>query len=317
MFVHGISTPCISLAALAQRLVETHGARVLLFDLFGRGYSECPDPAEVPQDGKLWASQIAFVLGDASSTGLSGDWWGGKVTVVGYSLGGGIAVDFASWFPQAVEGLVLIAPAGLLRGERVAFWSRVVYGGWLPRRMVEGLVGRRLVGGGKEKQPEETKVGILEGAEAERPDDGDGDEDGDVGGRGGLFSGNPPFNVSTSVAWQVDSHPGFVAAFISSIQNSPISGQWERWRCVWYRLNAQREKPDDPEAAREGFREGKVLMLLGKDDSVIVADEIGVDAVEALGQDNVKVEVLEGGHDLPIAGVEACAKAIGEFYDWS
>jgi pimeloyl-ACP methyl ester carboxylesterase len=319
LFIHGISTPCISLAALAQKLVETHGARVLLFDLFGRGYSDCPEPAEVPQDGKLWASQIAFVLGDASSRldedGGSGDWWGGKVTVVGYSLGGGIAVDFASWFPQAVEGLVLIAPAGLLRRGRVAFWSRVVYGGWLPRRMVEGLVGRRLVGGGKERQPEETKVGIVEGAEAERPDDGDRDED--VGGRGGLFPGSPPFNVSTSVAWQVDSHPGFVAAFISSIQNSPISGQWERWSCVWYRLNAQREKPDDPEAAGEGFREGKVLMLLGKDDSVIVADEIGVDAVEALGQDNVKVEVLEGGHDLPIAGVEACAKAIGEFYDWS
>jgi pimeloyl-ACP methyl ester carboxylesterase len=311
LFVHGISTPCISLAALAQKLVEKHGARVLLFDLFGRGYSECPDPAEVPQDGKLWASQIAFVLGDASSTGISGDWWGGKVTVVGYSLGGGIAVDFASWFPQAVEGLVLIAPAGLLRGERVAFWSRVVYGGWLPRRMVEGLVGRRLVGGGKEKQPEETKVGIVEGAGAERPDDGD------VGGRGVLFPGRPPFNVSTSVAWQVDSHPGFVAAFISSIQNSPISGQQGRWRNVWYRLNAQRAKPNDPEAAREGFREGKVLMLLGKDDSVIVADEIGPDAVEVLGRENVKVEVLEGGHDLPVAGVEECARAIGEFCDWS
>jgi len=180
---------------------------------------------------------------------------------------------------------------------------------------VEGLVGRRLVGGGKEKQPEETKVGIVEGAEAERPDDGDGD--GEVGGTGGLFPGRPPFNVSTSVAWQVDSHPGFVAAFISSIQNSPISGQQGRWRNVWYRLNAQRAKPDDPEAAREGFREGKVLMLLGKDDSVIVADEIGPDAVEALGRDNVKVEVLEGGHDLPIAGVEACARAIGEFCDWS
>jgi hypothetical protein len=176
---------------------------------------------------------------------------------------------------------------------------------------VEGLVGRRLVGGGKEKQPEETKVGIVEGAGAERPDDGD------VGGRGVLFPGRPPFNVSTSVAWQVDSHPGFVAAFISSIQNSPISGQQGRWRNVWYRLNAQRAKPNDPEAAREGFREGKVLMLLGKDDSVIVADEIGPDAVEVLGRENVKVEVLEGGHDLPVAGVEECARAIGEFCDWS
>jgi pimeloyl-ACP methyl ester carboxylesterase len=209
---------------------------------------------------------------------------------------------------------VLIAPAGLLRGERVAFWSRVVYGGWLPRRVVEGLVGRRLVGAGSSKQPEETKVGIVQGAEAEGPG-----VDGDVGltSSGGLFSGRPPFNVATSVAWQVAAHRGFVAVFISSIQNSPISGQQQRWRLVGSRLNAQRAKPNDPAAVREGLREGKVLMLLGKDDSVIVADEIGPDAVEALGRDNVKVEVLEGGHDLPIAGVEECARAIGEFCDWS
>ena len=327
LFVHGISTPCISLAALAHALVERHGCRVLLFDLFGRGYSDCPDPADVPQDGRLWAAQIAFVLGASEL----GDWWGGKVTVVGYSLGGGIAVDFASWFPQAVEGLVLVAPAGLLREERVAFWSRVVYGGWLPRRVVEGLVGRRLVGGSSSssssssssKQPEETKVGIVEGAEAETPD-GNGDGDGDVaiGASGlsvgrGLFPGRPPFNVATSVAWQVDSHPGFVTAFISSIQNSPISGQQPRWRLVGSRLDAQRANSNDPAAVREGLREGKVLMLLGKDDSVIVADEIGSDAIDALGRDNVQVEVLEGGHDLPIAGVEECARVIGEFCNWS
>jgi len=154
----------------------------------------------------------------------------------------------------------------------------------------------------------------VEGAEAEGPG-----EDGDVGSTssGGLFSGRPPFNVATSVAWQVAAHTGFVAAFISSIQNSPISGQQQRWRLVGSRLDAQRSKPNDLAAVREGLREGKVLLLLGKDDSVIVADEIGPDAVEALGRDNVKVEVLEGGHDLPIAGVEECARAIGEFCDWS
>jgi pimeloyl-ACP methyl ester carboxylesterase len=174
-----------------------------------------------------------------------------------------------------------------------------------------------LVGGGSAKQPEETKVGIVQGAEAEGPD---GNGDGDVGstsGGDGLFSGRPAFNVATSVAWQVEAHAGFVAAFISSIQNSPISNQQGRWRLVGSRLDAQRANPNDPAAVREGLREGEVLMLLGKDDSVIVAGEIGPDAVEALGRDNVKVEVLEGGHDLPIAGVEECARAVGEFCDWN
>ena len=292
---------------------------MLLFDLFGRGYSECPDPAAVAQDGKLWAAQIAFVLGSSElNAGGDGGWWGGKVTVVGYSLGGGIAVDFASWFPDVVEGMVLVAPAGLLRGERVAFWSQVVYGGWLPRRVVEGLVGRRLVGGSSsssKQQPEETKVGVVQGAEAETPAGNVAGRESSVG--GGFFSGRPPFNVATSVAWQVDSHPGFVAAFISSIQNSPISGQQPRWKLVGSRLDAQRAKSNDPAVVKQGLREGKVLMLLGKDDGVIVAEEIESDAIEALGRGNVKVEVLEGGHDLPIAGVEECARAIGEFCDWS
>ena len=56
-------------------------------------------------------------------------------------------------------------------------------------------------------------------------------------------------------------------------------------------------------------------MLLGKDDSVIVADEIQADAVEALGRDNVQINVLEGGHDLPISRAEECARVIGEFLD--
>ena len=65
------------------------------------------------------------------------------------------------------------------------------------------------------------------------------------------------------------------------------------------------------------MREGKVLLLLGDKDSVIVADEVAVDAEEAMGDANLKTEVLDGGHDLPITGVESCAKAIGDFLHWS
>jgi hypothetical protein len=70
-------------------------------------------------------------------------------------------------------------------------------------------------------------------------------------------------------------------------------------------------------AARQGLREGKVLLLLGDKDTVIVAEEVGEDAREAMGEVNLRTEVLAGGHDLPIAGVESCAKAIGEFLQWS
>jgi hypothetical protein len=210
-----------------------------------------------------------------------------------------------------VDSLVLVAPAGLLRRSRVAWWSKMVYGGFLPRGMVERMVKKSLVGGSQQQQqPEETRVGIVKSAEAEAP--ASADEKG-----GGLFPGRPAFSVATSVAWQADAHPGFVSSFISSIQNSPISGQQPRWQIIASRLDEQRSNPYDTVAAKQGLREGKMLILLGDEDSVIVADEVSEDAKEAMGEANVQIEVLAGGHDLPIAGVESCAKAIGDFLHWS
>lgn len=303
LFVHGISTPCIALAGLAQELVEQHGCRVLLFDLFGRGYSDAPDPALYPQDSRLWTTQIALVLGSSELN------WS-TFAVAGYSLGGGIAADYASWFPEAVESLILIAPAGLLRNDRVAWWSKMVYGGFLPRNLVEKMVKKRLVGNSSQQQPEKTSVGVVQGAEAEQPANSSEES-------AGIFSGRPPFSVATSVPWQADAHPGFVSSFISSIQNSPISAQQHRWRLIASRLDEQRSSPNDSIVAKQGLKEGKVLLLLGDKDSVIVADEVSEDAKEAMGEVNLRIEVLAGGHDLPITGVESCAKAIGDFLHWS
>lgn len=303
LFIHGISTPCISLAGLAQELVEQHGCRVLLFDLFGRGYSDAPDPATHPQDSKLWTTQISLVL---ASSELN---WS-TFAVVGYSLGGGIAADYASWFPEAVESLILIAPAGLLRADKIAWWSKMVYGGFLPPALVHSMVKKRLIGTyPKHEQPESTSVGIVKTAEAEATTE--------LEEQSSLFPGRPPFSVATSVTWQADAHPGFVASFISSIQNSPISAQQHRWQVIASRLNEQRLNPNDTEAAKQGLTEGKVLILLGKEDKVIVAEEISEDAKEVLGPANLKIEVLDGCHDVPIAEVQKCAKAIGDFLQWS
>ena len=45
---------------MAKLLVE-RGCRVILFDLFGRGYSDAPDPEMYRQDIGLWSSQILLV----------------------------------------------------------------------------------------------------------------------------------------------------------------------------------------------------------------------------------------------------------------
>jgi hypothetical protein len=185
-----------------------------------------------------------------------------------------------------------------------------VYGGFLPRTLVEKMVKKRLLGNSTQQQPEKTSVGIVQSAEAEAPAESNEQVS-------GLFPGRPPFSVATSVAWQADAHPGFVSSFISSIQNSPISAQQHRWQIIASRLNEQRSNPNDSVAARQGLREGKVLLLLGDKDTVIVAEEVGEDAKEAMGEVNLRTEVLAGGHDLPIAGVESCARVVGQFLQWS
>lgn len=70
----------------------------MLFDLWGRGYS---DSVDLPHDGRLYATQIMIAL---VSSPLA--WTPGGFSLVGYSLGGGIVVDFAAGFPELVESVV-------------------------------------------------------------------------------------------------------------------------------------------------------------------------------------------------------------------
>ncbi len=72
---------------------------ILLFDLYGRGYSDSPG---TNHDEALFTTQLALVMDHVG--------WHSAV-IVGKSLGGAIAASFASYFPQRTEKLILVAPA--------------------------------------------------------------------------------------------------------------------------------------------------------------------------------------------------------------
>ncbi|PSK34210.1 Serine hydrolase-like protein [Elsinoe australis] len=287
LLIHGISTPCISLAGVAKNLVD-RGYRVMLFDLFGRGFSSSPDPLTNPQNIQLFTTQILLAL---ASSPLS---WTGehKFRLVGYSLGGGIAASFTSYFPDLVESLVIIAPSGLLRASRIHWTSRLIYGGLIPRSLVHFLVGRRLGGGftpagshSKSGNPETTPGRVIE---AEMPDEEEKRDHPALmpDSQASLFEDRPGISVADAVKWQLENHQGFLSAFVSSIQHAPISEQQGRWEVV--------------KANKNKLRGGKVLMVLGSDDGVIVKDEVEQDARGVLGDDGLEVQLIEAGHDLPI-----------------
>jgi pimeloyl-ACP methyl ester carboxylesterase len=100
VLLHGIAGSAETWAPVLDRCA-TLGRRVLAPDLPGHGESEAP--------------RADYGLGAMASTvrdilALSGV---RHATVVGHSLGGGIALQFAYQFPELCDRLVLVASAGL------------------------------------------------------------------------------------------------------------------------------------------------------------------------------------------------------------
>ncbi|KAI9452914.1 Alpha/Beta hydrolase protein [Boletus coccyginus] len=95
VLVHGLSIPAIVWKVVAP-VLASRGYRVLLYDLYGRGYSDAPD---VTYDHIRWDDAY----------------------VVGFSMGGGIATAFAVQFPHLVNGKVaLAASTGIMESSDIS-----------------------------------------------------------------------------------------------------------------------------------------------------------------------------------------------------
>jgi pimeloyl-ACP methyl ester carboxylesterase len=110
LLVHGMAGSSRTWRDVLPSLAEHH--RVLAPDLVGHGRSEKP-----PGDYSLGA--FANLLRDLLDA-LEIE----KVTIVGQSLGGGIALQFAYQFPERVDRLVLVSSGGL--GREVSWMLRLL-----------------------------------------------------------------------------------------------------------------------------------------------------------------------------------------------
>ena len=96
--IHGLTTPSPLWDDIGARLGRL-GYRLLVYDLFGRGFS---DAVPGPQDRAFFLRQLTDLLADQ---GLRDD-----LTVMGYSMGGSIATAFAADQPERMKRLILLAP---------------------------------------------------------------------------------------------------------------------------------------------------------------------------------------------------------------
>ncbi|KAJ7142813.1 alpha beta-hydrolase, partial [Mycena epipterygia] len=115
VLIHGLSIPALVWAPLVPQLVKA-GHRVLLYDLYGRGYSDAP--AGAAYDAQLYVTQLALLLQHVG--------WP-RTRLVGVSMGGAIAAAFVATFPNLVENdVVLVACAGLVESSDLSRTSKVM-----------------------------------------------------------------------------------------------------------------------------------------------------------------------------------------------
>ena len=100
--VHGLTAPGVVWEPVANLLAES-GYRVLLYDLYGRGFSDSPKGA---QDARHFATQLDEMLACLNVTG--------PFFLAGYSMGGSIVAAFSASAPDRVRKLFLLAPSGFV-----------------------------------------------------------------------------------------------------------------------------------------------------------------------------------------------------------
>jgi len=131
LFIHGLTGSHRNWAQLVEKLNTDH--RVLAPDLFGHGASE-----KLMGDYSLGAH--AATLRDLLDR-LEID----RITLVGHSFGGGIAMQFCYLFPERVEHLVLVASGELGRAVSPLLRATTVPGaGWILPVIASGWVRGRV-----------------------------------------------------------------------------------------------------------------------------------------------------------------------------
>ncbi|WP_460865258.1 alpha/beta fold hydrolase [Rhodococcus aerolatus] len=102
VLVHGLAGDADTWSPLLSELARHH--TVIAPDLMGHGESDKPRGDYSTAAFAAYVRDLVLLLGHE------------RVTVVGHSLGGGVAMQFSYLFPELTERLVLISSGGLGRG---------------------------------------------------------------------------------------------------------------------------------------------------------------------------------------------------------
>ena len=253
-------------------------------DLWGRGYSD--SPLDTIHDIRAFKAQILFAL---VSSGLS--WTGassGGFRIIGFSLGGAIAMSFAAELPYLVKSIVLLAPGGILRRlPREYEWFCFRYPWLFSRSYLRRRVGQVLGVDADKKQRETVRD------ETDRPRDG-------VTPASRL---DKPPDVAGIVQWQFDYHLGFIHSFIDTIRQRSAIHQHHEWQLVCDIIKGSKQGCRPGSKSPSPLHNGKLLVIMGAHDSIVLGAEIEEDLLAMFSSNANKhlvVEFMPGTHGFPV-----------------
>ena len=268
-----------------------------LKDLWGRGYSDTP--LGVPHDSRLFGMQIFFATASSSLSWTGAE--SGGFSIVGFSLGGGIAMAFAADFYYLVNSIILLAPGGIIR--RLPAEYRTVffrYPSLLPPSYLRKLVGKALglkvsesiVGYSRRYRQSQMAPEIAQEV---------------------TIVEKKVLDIPEIVQWQFDNHKGFIHSFISTLHYGPIQYQHSDWKrvCSIVQGNAAATPPLSHQSK---LFNSKILVVFGDADGVVLAKEVSADLLDMIGDsEHVEVKVVAGDHGFPVPSCDEVAKHISDF----
>ena len=201
-------------------------------------------------------------------------------------------MSFAAHFPQLVNSIILLAPAGILRSMPDDYENTFIrFPSLVPASYLRRIVGK-ILGVALVIPPVKSELEVSHSRKSFYPD------------------------VPAIVQWQFDFHKGFLYSFVNTIKYGPIMHQQPDWikTCSMIRGEIQEAGSAPPSK----LHNSKLLVIFGDADGVVVAKEVSEDLETLLGgKEHLVVKMVPGGHGFPVPSSEQIIQYISEFWNLS
>ena len=215
-------------------------------------------------------------------------------SLIGYSLGGPIAMKFAADFPDKVSSIILLAPGGLMpRLPKGYNHFSISHPSLVPKSYLEKRISKLL---------DLKWEGRLEHLNRDMRNEPRVSTSAQTSTNSEHLS-----DIDRLMQWQLAYHHGFPNSFCSAVVNGPICGQHEVWKAACEAISGRR-------GSLSPLRGSRLLVLFGIHDEVVVGREIESIVRGMLSDEYVEFSYLEGDHTFPMSRAELVVDHITRFW---